>query len=152
MSRINYLLTADGRSVDVSNHNLDSNEFASAVRTYRANSSKVLGVNLYNASNAPFCLGSHVHASAAEARRKASTSNYFSSFEVKYNAGTKSMELVSGNRPDGATYVRFALFNGTVFKKPSYETLHEARYNAGSADIVVEIRVRGTTAVSVRAV
>lgn len=148
MSRINYLLTADGRSVDVSNHNLDSNEFASAVRTYRANSSKVLGVNLYNASNAPFCLGSHVHASAAEARRKASTSNYFSSFEVKYNAGAKTMELVGGNR-DGGTYRRFALFDGTKFKKPSYETAYEARRNANSSDLVVEIGVRGTTAVSV---
>lgn len=156
MSRINSLLLSNGTVVDVSRHDIDSAQFDGIVRAGRNalyNSTKTLGVNLYNAKDAPFCLGSKAYGSAREASRSASTrkGNHLSSFEVKFNKERNSMELVNGSG-QSPTYIRYAVFNGKTFEKPSYETVSSARRACSSTSIVVEIGVRGTTVVSVRAV
>lgn len=152
MKIVSFIL-ADGSTLRAGHLNLDSSNVESVVRRGLAADTKTLGVNLYNASDAPFCLGSKTYRSADEAEAHASTrkGNYFSSFEVKYNAAARTMSLVDGD--DGApTYRRYALFNGTTFDKPSYASLDAARRANYGGKLIVEIGVRGTEVVSLRVV
>ena len=156
MSRINSLLLANGETVRVSQHEIDSSQFDSIVAAGRRalfTSTKTLGVNLYNAKDAPFCLGSKAYNSAREAGHSASTrkGNYLSSFEVKFNKERNSMELIGGSG-QSPTYVRYAVFNGKTFEKPSYESVSSARRACYGSSVVVEIGVRGTAVVSARVV
>jgi hypothetical protein len=154
MSRINHLITAEGQSIYVGGYNLDSADFAAAVRAFRASSPAIetFAANLYNAANAPFCLGSHLHSDATTARNKATAANYFSTFTMKYDARNRTVTLAGGATGTPAQK-RYALFTGSRFRKPTYATAAEAYQNRGdSTDMVVEIGVYGTTVVSLRAV
>jgi hypothetical protein len=148
MSRINAILTADGRHTDVSHLAIDSSELQSMAST-----SKTLGFNLYNAKDAPFCIGSKAYSSAHSAHSNASTrkGNHFGSFAVEFNERRGTMKLI-GASEQRATYVRYAVFNGRTFEKPSFATSSEARRTAGSRGIVVAIGVRGRDVVSVSVV
>lgn len=152
--QIRSFILADGNVRDARHLNLDSNTIDAIVRAGAQAQEKVIGFNLYNASDAPFCLGSKAYRNANEAEDRASTrkGNYFSSFEVKYNAAARTMRLVDGD-DGGATYKRYAVFNGSTFEKPSYDSLDRARYNRRiSSHLIVEIGVRGTEVVSLRVV
>lgn len=154
--KIVSLILADGSTLRAGHLDLDSSNIESVVRAGRAaTAGKVIGFNLYNASDAPFCLGSKAYRNADEAEARASTrkGNYFSSFEVEYNATNRSMKLVDGDNGT-ATYKRYALFNGSTFEKPSYSTYEAARSarGYGSNKLIVEIGVRGTEVVTLRVV
>ena len=127
---------------------IDSSELSSFGGT-----SKTLGFNLYNAKDAPFCVGSKAYNSASSARSNASTrkGNHFGSFAVEYNERRGSMKLVNATG-QSATYVRYAVFNGRTFEKPSFSTASEARRTAGSRGLVVAIGVRGRDVVSIAVV
>lgn len=152
--QIRSFILANGDVRNASHLGLDTDTIDSIVRAGRAGLEKVIGFNLYNASDAPFCLGSKAYRSADEAESRASTrkGNYFSSFEVKYNAAARTMRLVDGDE-GGATYKRYAVFNGSTFEKPSYADSYSAqRARRLSSHLIVEIGVRGTEVVSLRVV
>lgn len=113
------------------------------------NTVRTFGVNLYNASNAPFCLGASLHSSVSAARSAATRGTHLSSFELKVNGDGRIMPY--GNA-SSASYIRYALFNGSKFRKPSYASAHEARSAARSGDRVVEIGISGANVVSIREV
>jgi len=155
MSKIVSVILDNGNTMGVSHLGLDHTSLERIVRAGMASETKVLGVNLYNAADAPFCLGSKVYRSASEARDNASTrkGNYFGSFELEYNPGARTVKLRNGGGyGESATYVRYAVFNGRTFEKPSYSSLSAARSNAGFGALIVEIGVRGTKVVTARVV
>jgi len=115
----------------------------------RANATRTFGVNLYNASNAPFCLGASLHSSVSAARSAATRGTHLSSFELKVDG---SGRVMTSGSIGSASYTRYALFNGTKFRKPSYASAYEARQNARSGDRVIEIGVSGVNVVSIREV
>lgn len=154
MSKIVSVILDNGNTMGVSHLGLDHTTLERIVRAGMANETKVLGVNLYNAADAPFCLGSKVYRSASEARDHASTrkGNYFGSFELTYNPAARTVQLRNGGYGETATYVRYAVFNGRTFEKPSYSSLSAARNAAGYGSLIVEIGVRGTKVVTARVV
>lgn len=154
MSKIVSVILDNGNTMGVSHLGLDHTTLEHVVRAGKIAEVKVLGINLYNAKDAPFCLGSKTYRNASEARDNASTrkGNYFSSFEVEYSFGARTMKLRNGGYGESPAYVRYAVFNGRTFEKPSYSSLSAARAAAGFGSLIVEIGVRGTKVVSVRAV
>ena len=149
MARINHLILSDGSVRDVRDLGLDTADLQNAGSA----GTKTLGFNLYNASNAPFCLGSKAYASADAAEDAASTrkGNYFSSFEVKVNETRKTIELVNGSG-EAAQYFRFAVLKNGKFAVPSYESRNAAYRASDGTGMIVRIGVRGTEVVSLSVV
>lgn len=125
-------------------------ELSTAVANHRRdNATKTYGINLYNAANAPFCLGASAHSSVDAARRSASPGSYLSSFGLTVNADGS---IRTAGSSSAAAYTRYAIWTGSKFRKPSFSSAYEARSNARSGDRVVAIGVSGTRVVYVAGV
>lgn len=157
MALITNLVFNNGSTLDVSTRQLSLEDFYGMARAREAaaTSVKTLSFNLYNAANAPFCLGSKAYASATQAQEHASTrkGNYFSSFEAKIDERRKTIELSNDPR-QAAQYERYAVFHNGKFLPPSYES-RNAAYRAnelGSNAMIIKIGIRGQKVVSLSVV
>ena len=150
MARINHLILSDGSVRDVRDLGLDTADLQNAGNA----GTKVLGFNLYNASNAPFCLGSKAYGSAREAAEKKSSrkGNYFSSFEAEVNERRGSISLRNSGTTNTPQYFRYAILKGGKFSPPSYESRNAAYRVSDGTGMIVKIGVYGHQVVSLSVV
>lgn len=145
MARITSLVLSDGTTRDVRDLGLDTAD----LQNVGSASTKTLGFNLYNAANAPFCLGSKAYSCAREAAEKKSSrkGNYFSSFEAKVNESRRTIELVA-DVGEPAQYYRYAILTGGKFAPPSYGSRNDAYRHSDGTGMIVKIGVKGHQVVS----